>query len=195
MSFNFGFEVEGFYTVDNTVQLPPKDYPHDDFPGLVEARTEGGKDLKTQLYLLQAEKDSLVNVDWTKTEHIFTPQQKVVIRRRHYEKGGVSINNIYGKSPKELGARTLASFQINLSLNSGHVYDKREVRHHLTGLFDIVEIIRNFDEEFKVEIAFSKRQPGFYSIKDDKRLEYRSLPNFVSEIPLVDLIKRIKKCV
>lgn len=62
------------------------------------------------------------------------------------------------------------------------------------GTFDFVEIIRNLDSEFKDEITTANRQPGFYSVKDDIRVEYRSLPNFVSQINPTTLINRIRKC-
>ena len=190
MTYKFGFEIEGFYFPEGGITLPPKGYPTDDFPGLVEARTIGGGDLREQIYLLHSVKDFLKDVSWTTYEHKFSPLEKAKIRARHYEKGGVVINNIYGKSPKDLGSRTLASFQINISLKTGKDKNDRDVY----GVFDFPDMIRAFDEEFKDEIKASGRQEGFYSIKENCRFEYRSLPNFVGVIDPVALVTRIKKC-
>lgn len=189
--YKFGFELEGFYrNTDGQVTLPPKDYTTDDFPGLVEVRNHGGGDLEEQFYILLSHMDKYPSVDFTQWEHKFSPRERTAIRARHYEKGGVAINNIYGKSPRDLGSRTLASFQINISKYFGESNGFKRY-----GIFDFVEITRELDNEFKEEIKLSGRQPGFYSIKDDIRFEYRSLPNAVILNKPQDLIKRIKKCV
>ena len=190
--YHYGFELEGFFrNAEGNVTLPPKHYTHDDFPGLVEVRNNGGGDLSDQLYLLLAKKDQYPDVDFQLCAHKFSPKEKAAIRARHYEKGGVSINNVYGKNPRDIGSLTLASFQINISLYKGEVSGQKKY-----GIFDFVQTIRNLDEEFKEEIKDHARQPGFYSVKDDIRVEYRSLPNAVIEIvPPQELIKRIKKCV
>lgn len=195
MSFKFGFEVEGFYLKGGKIEIPPKEYTHDDFPGLVEVRNTGGGNLREQFYLLKSSMDEYENVDWSTTEYTFTPKQKTIIRGRHYEKGGVHINNIYGKSPKELGSKTLASFQINISSSNGMIKDSYGSMREQYSLFDFVTIIRNLDEEFEKEIKESKRQIGFYSIKDHLRLEYRSLPNSVVTQNTNKLLKRIEGCV
>jgi hypothetical protein len=46
-------------------------------------------------------------------------------------------------------------------------------------MFDFRPIIERLDKEFAAELKMSNRQPGFYAVKDDCRVEYRSLPNFV----------------
>ena len=199
MSFKFGFEVEGFFVNnEDVITLPPERYNHDDFPGLAEARTVGGDEIDVQYYMMLMEMDKLTGVDFSLHQHTFTPREKASIRARHYEKGGVSINNVYGKAPKSLGNKTIASFQINFSdlsedLNLS-LSNNSQFRRKLFRIFDFVEIIRNLDEEFRAEITDSGRQPGFYSVKDGVRVEYRSLPNFVVTQPPQTVIKRIKKC-
>lgn len=188
--YHYGFELEGFFKKDGEVILPPKHYTHDDFPGLVEVRNTGGGPLSDQLYLLLAKRDEYPDVDFMKWEHKFSPKERAAIRARHYEKGGVKINNIYGKDPKDIGSRTLASFQINISLYRGEVNGQKKY-----GIFDFVQVVRNLDEEFNSAIKSCGRQPGFYSIKEDIRLEYRSLPNAVIGNDPQRLIKKIKGCV
>ena len=66
-----------------------------------------------------------------------------------------------------------------------HVSFTDEGRYHKTiddpefvfnRMFDFPTIFRAFDKKFEKEIKDSKRCPGFYEIKEDGRVEYRSLP-------------------
>lgn len=198
----YGFEVEGFYrSLDTNICIPPSNYPVDGFGGLVEFRSCGPCDLeKAYLSIIQGMM-KYKNVDVLTHEHTFTPKQKAAINARYFEKGGYSVQNIYGKSPKALGNKTLASFQINFS-QEGTISVKDEKGNYdvrkYSGLFDFVPIIRGLDEEFADEIKEAKRQPGVYCIKDSNRVEYRSLPNFVFDPSLeggADLLRRIQSVV
>lgn len=191
MNFKFGFELEGFFTNSSgDVCVPPKEYPTDDFPGLCEVSSTGGKSLEGAYFQVLNEYRkypfSLMN------DHKFSRADKDKIRARHSEKGGVNISNIYGKNQKLLGNNTQASFQINISKP---MFTVNGVEYY--GLFDFVPIVRALDEEFKSEIKDSGRLPGFYSVKDSKRLEYRSLPNSLFETDLLAitlLLLRIERC-
>ena len=55
------------------------------------------------------------------------------------------------------------------------------------------KIVKSLDEEFEKEIRESNRQPGMYAIKDDIRLEYRSLPNSVFDIDYQNLLERLRR--
>lgn len=98
-----------------------------------------------------------------------------------WEKDQVSVQNIYGKTPRRLGNRTLASLQINVSNRLAKKYtdSKGNVFPDRYGAIDVIPIVRGLDKEFSDEIKNSNRQPGMYAVKDDIRLEYRSLPNSV----------------
>ena len=53
MNYRYGFELEGFCTTSTgAVIIPPKNYPTDGFPGLVEVRTNGGDDIEKQYFKL-----------------------------------------------------------------------------------------------------------------------------------------------
>lgn len=204
MNFKYGFELEGFCTTSTgAVIIPPKNYPTDGFPGLVEIRTQGGDDIEKQYFKLLSGVSKYLDVHFGRHEHVFTPKEKVLLRARHSDKGELSISNVYGKDPRHLGDRTLASFQINISNllrgKNAIVRDGRLVTEPAQyGLFDFVPIVKRLDEEFANEIRAANRQPGFYAIKEEVRLEYRSLPNSVANLNIYDaaaLIKRITKCV
>ena len=202
MNFKFGFELEGFYRTVGEIQLPPPQYPVDGFPGLCEVRSSGGKSLEEAYFeLLNEFRKYPFDKDTVST--VFAPDQKRKIRGRQNIKNAVDIQNIYGKEPKELGSKTLASFQIcisnQLSGPSERVADNRLIRESARyGIFDFVPVIRSLDKEFALEIKEANRQPGFYALKDNTRIEYRSLPNSLFETDLnkiTTLLGRIQKAI
>lgn len=207
----YGFELEGFAVSSTGVAIPPKSWSTDGFPGLVEFRTIGGDTIEKQLGSLVTEIISLPKqggyaVDWGRTEFKFSAEQMAEMRKtRHFDKCQVDVQNIYGKSPRRLGNLTIASFQINISnqITTGYTEKKIEMktiveRHRPAtyGLLDVHGIVKRLDLEFSKEIKDSGRQPGMYAIKENIRLEYRSLPNSVFKIDrLSNLAERIRSAV
>ena len=208
MTHKFGFEVEGFLVKNNTIVVPPQHFPKDGFPGLIEIRTEGGGDLFDQffnLYSILMKEDLKVNnhqeytYDFTTYQHRFSASDISYMRRTSdFFKSRVDVQSLYGKEPRSKNGVTLASFQINISnqiqesywtvSKDGKTVSKEPDKY---GPVDIPKIVRALDIEFKNEIKDSGRQPGIYAIKENKRLEYRSLPNFVWEDE--HLISRLAK--
>lgn len=175
--YQYGFELEGFWVKGNGV--PPAGYPVDGFRGLVEFRTHGGHSLTGAWSELMAD---MMNHDLDGfftgfSARMFTPDQKREIRKQGGHKEPADIRNIYGKSPRNLKGKTLASLQINISNlqsaehtdSSGHRYSARY------SLLDIPRIVMALDNAFNYQILSSGRQTGEYCVKGD-RLEYRSLP-------------------
>lgn len=179
MSVLFGIELEGFYKIGDSYGPPPLLYPVDGFPGLVEIRTTGGSNLYNAFGSLMAEALKTPNVDFSQNCHIFSREDKAVIRRRQSVKQACDIRNLYGKAPRNLGNRTIASVQLNMSKRLRDEYrdDAGALHAARYGLLDVPGIIRALDQEFHNEIKLSGRQAGEYCIKDFFRLEYRSLPN------------------
>ena len=181
MTILFGIELEGFYTTANgEIKPPPVTYPTDGFPGLVELRTLGGSDLFTAFGSLMAQALKTPDVDFTTCSHTFSREDRAVLRRRHIEKRACDIRNLYEKAPRNIGNKTIASVQLNLSNQRRPEYrcDKGVLHSASYGVLDVPAIVRSLDKEFSREIKLSGRQPGEYSMKDGIRLEYRSLPNF-----------------
>ena len=189
--FMYGFELEGFYKINGSITLPPKLYPHDGFPGLCEVRSSGGKSILDAWF--EVEKELLLYPFDTDTfEHTFTPKEYQAIRARSYVKEPMTVSNIYNKQTRLLGDKTLASLQINISNRVGTDSDKQAKY----GLFDILPIVRRLDEVFAEDIKDSKRTPGWYSVKDNIRLEYRSLPNKTfRHYPVLTIVKMIEDAV
>lgn len=201
MSYKYGFELEGFFMPKGRApKLPPKDYPTDGFPGIVELRTRGGKSLLEAYAGILAEYVKYSDVEFSKFETIFGGEERAKIRRRYTDKTAWDIRNLYGKPPRLLGNRTIASLQINISMVNCKEFTNKDGVLFPTryGLLDIPRIVRSLDEEFAAEIKEAKRQPGEYCVKDSFRLEYRSLPNFAFELnpaKAKPFLARIERCV
>ena len=198
----YGFELEGFYREGVTLAIPPKNYPTDGFPGLVEVKTisSSGDALERAFSSLMMSALEYSDVDFKCPVATFDGKQRSELRRRWSDKSAWDIQNIYGRAPRLLGNKTIASFQINISNLLREAYrDDKGVQHvNQWGLFDMPRIIRALDEEFKKEIKDAGRQPGEYCVKDSMRLEYRSLPNSVCTFEpeaIRSLLKRIKTAV
>lgn len=204
----YGFELEGFATLANVPVIPPKEWPVDGFPGLVEIRTTGGKGLHSAyaqiLEGIIGLRQNSYSVDFRTCEWKFSGKEIAEMRRtRDFRKDYLDVKNIYGKEPRNLNGKTLASFQINISnvFSDEHtriVGSERVTYPTRYRQLDVYRIVKRLDQEFSSEIRQSKRQPGMYALKDECRLEYRSLPNFIAEldmrfIPL--FLERIKSAV
>jgi len=197
----FGFELEGVFTEgeNNDLAIPPKHYPTDGFPGLVELRTSGYKALKEAYADILVLYSEYPDVDFSCNVAIFSAEQRAELRRREERKSAWDIQSLYGKAPRLLGNQTIASCQINVSNLLSEARTDKEGKYHSPhwGLLDIPRIVRALDEEFAEEIREARRQPGEYCVKD-VRLEYRSLPNFAFEFDLTKAKKfldRIEGCV
>jgi hypothetical protein len=59
--------------------------------------------------------------------------------------------------------------------------------------FDWMRWFLLFDKAFKEEIKNSYRNPGFYELKSDGRIEYRSLPNNINMDKLINVIQTFQK--
>lgn len=203
--YKYGFELEGFFCdKDGKLDLPPKDLPVDGFPGVIELRTSGASSLEDaymSIFRKFAFSSELRWVMFCTSEATFSPEQKRLLRKeRHFTKDQVDIRNIYGKKPRSLGNKNIASLQINISNMTQGSYTKVVDGYIRTeperyGLLDIPRIVTALDKAFADDIRRSKRQPGEYCIKGD-RLEYRSLPNFVFPLDItgaVVFLDKIKK--
>lgn len=206
MTWYFGFELEGFLRGANNELVVPNTtkgaarLPVDSFPGLVELRTEGGKTLSAAVGELLYLKSSPMfdSVSFTGFEETFSAQQLIKIRSLSAgSKEPANYSNIYGKQPRLVGNRTLASFQISFSSVAAEARaDLANGVHYPTRyrLFDFRPYIEALDKAYAEEIREAGRTPGWYSVKGN-RVEYRSLPNFAhSRKDLLRTLKGIFEC-
>lgn len=180
---------------DGSITIPPSGMPVDGFAGLVELRSPPSWDpyecygnIISQCKKLEDKYDCKLVLN---PSHTFSASELSVIRRSTWApvKDRTSIiSNLYNSKPKLLGRGVaMASLQINISNQIGRAWTTKdgEAIKAQYGMLDIPAVVRKLDEIFAAEIKAAKRAPGWYAVKQDIRLEYRSLPNvcFNSDLP------------
>jgi len=195
-----GLEKEFFVKRNNQYIVVPKELPYDESGLLAEARgcpcdcpISAVFSLKAQEYKLktQAEgigvvllSDSIANI----------PKNIKIEASRKFFKGLTKYENLYGyQSHKNRISESTAGIHISFT-NSCDILleDNKSVRTY-NGMFDWVKIFRQLDYEFKEEIKNSKRLPGFYELKPDGRIEYRSLPSNTDLDKIIEVLVKILK--
>jgi hypothetical protein len=205
----YGFELEAFifHGRESVPCLVPNGLPYDECGWLVEIRSEPNEDITNALYLLRAEtekveaKANALGYTLVYKPLLEVPRDLKVQASRKHGKGLINYRNIYGfethrNSTKLQTASLHVSVTNKRTFNYDTVSEKGVV--HRNNLFpyrefiDHAKLISTLDREFKKEILDAKRNPGFYEVKCDGRIEYRSLPNTVSLQKLGRVLKEIK---
>jgi hypothetical protein len=189
----FGLELETFLINNNNeIIIPdPKIHPTDSYIGLLEFRSKPNSnifncfgEIESQLQEFTYKNKNLYPL--IIANNTFTTTQKQLIRKRTTNqcKSYLNTQNIYGLKPKAIGNKSIASLQINISNQISSEYKQENVTIPAKyGLLDINNIVSSLDNSFKNEIKNQQRQLGWYAIKDQIRLEYRSLPNTIYKMP------------
>ena len=109
---------------------------------------------------------------------------------RKFAKGIIAYQNLYGHDHhKNAQTEQMAGVHISFTEEGSYTVDHREYKYCKN--FDWPQIFLALDREFKEEIAQSKRRPGFYELKPDGRVEYRSLPANVDLNKLIQVVSKI----
>lgn len=206
MNIKIGLEKE-FFLLSKVGDIPlvvPKLLPADESGVLVEAR---GKpftnpikavfDLKAEIFRLdQLVKDQSFYLDDSPIMTI--PRETMVKARRTYEKGLISYRNLYGfkhhrnrQTEQTAGIHISFTNEKTLSYNAritDGTYEKKKLVYYAQ--FDWATIFTELDKRYKERIKLAKRNPGFYELKSNGRIEYRSLP---SNIDLDELICNLQE--
>lgn len=177
----------------------PSSIPHDDCGLLVEARSKPCDDVTEAVYSLMADETRIRNQ--VATQRALpnnplngamlndSPIQKIDRRteievQRNYVKGAIRWQNIYGiRLPSNRRGTMTAA--IHVSFTNPTITERNGT---VNKMFDFVTLFRGLDIAFAEEIKTAGRKPGFYEIKDDGRIEYRSLP---ANVPFETLIKKL----
>ena len=193
----YGLEKEFFVLDKNKKPIVVPDYlPADECGLLAEARGKPFHDITDAVFSLKSEIHKLRKIA---KKHNLTLCDKPIMKisdevmleaRRKYEKGLIKYSNLYGhlkhrNKPNETVAGVHISFTQPMTERCG----KTTIEYNT--LFDFVSIFKKLDEKFKEEIKSAKRNPGFYEIKCDGRVEYRSLPSNVNLMKVIDVINSL----
>lgn len=186
-----GFELEKFYLVNKSVAVVPQSIPHDDCGWLVEYRGQPFYDPYEAVGSLVAEMERVKTLlpegaSTSDAPYMNVPRAVKLSARRLYTKGVLKFRNLYGKNPSHRDHAGLhISFTSPLSIRN-----KEDRTVVVNQLWDFSQAFRTLDTIYAKEIKTAKRVPGFYEIKPDLRIEYRSLP---ANVDLWELAANLKK--
>lgn len=198
-----GLEKEVFLLDEKGIpQIVPSEIPMDESGILAEARGNPFFDGVEAVYSLMASIHGLeqaiavYNKRTGRNLHISdTPLMKIsrktrIELSRLYTKPRSEYQNLYGfdshrNTQSEQTAGIHISFTYPTTINT-----RNNTQTTVNQLFDFPQLIRKLDNTFKTEIREAKRRQGFYEIKSDGRIEYRSLP---SNTPLEKIMAFFEK--
>jgi len=145
---------------------------------------------------MMANNDELANLELSYLPVMDIDRATRIAAARLHEKGMIEYRNMYGhiSHRNKIGEMTAG---IHLSVTDERTetvmsYDRdggqnnKTVSHNV--LWDFSSLFRLLDKMFVDEIKDSKRNPGFYELKHDGRIEYRSLPTNIDYGKLIDVV-------
>lgn len=201
-----GFELELFCLKDGKPVLVPYALPKDECGWLVEVRSDPHADVRKAIALFKAEIDEVYrkakkeDVELLRVPLYEVPRDLKVQAARAYTKGLLRYQNIYGhETHKNLAKYATAAIHISFTEERTFSYrttglckecsrsESKEFKYQ--GFIDHAKLIVGLDTAFKKEITKAKRNPGFYEVKSDGRIEYRSLPNDVDLDKVGDVLE------
>jgi hypothetical protein len=112
--------------------------------------------------------------------------------QRNFVKGLSKYQNLYNYESHRNNLREHTA-GIHISFTNPQTIYSKEGNLSYNGLFDYIHLFKYLDHHFSREIRESKRNPGFYEIKTDGRIEYRSLPANVNLDKVINVILNYKE--
>ena len=195
-----GLEKEFFVlTPEGRPVVVPESVPHDDCGLFAEARGEPSTSVVDAVYSLRADVHRLTQAvsGCGKTLMLVdAPFMKIdratrLEASRKYTKGLTKYQNIYHYSDhRNSVAEETAGIHISFT-NSRTVRQEHGCETTVNQMFDWLSIFKELDKAFAAEIKGTKRNPGFYELKNDGRIEYRSLPANVSLEKVIVVLQQI----
>lgn len=193
-----GLEKEFFIQRNNEYVIAPDGLPFDESGLLAEARgkafscpVEAVFSLNADIYRLQSKAKDL-GVILLDNPVAVIPRQLRVKASRKFAKGLTKYQNLYGHEYHR-NNRNENTAGIHISFTQPETITQDKVTFKYFSMFDWLQIFRKLDQEFKGEIKTSKRQPGFYELKSDGRIEYRSLPSNTDLNKIIQVLQKILK--
>jgi hypothetical protein len=194
-----GLEKEMFLTKSGIAQVIPDDIPQDDNGLLAEARGMPFGDVYSAVYNLIGEVKKISDIAKKRkykvsdSPSLVVSRETLLLANRTHTKGLLKYQNMYGfkehnNKPNEVTAGVHISFTNQMEMFAP-TYKTEPVKYN--GMFDYVQIFKALDEAFEAEIKESRRNKGFYELKADGRIEYRSLPSNVNLTKVISVLRSI----
>lgn len=192
-----GLEKEFFIKANNEYVIAPAGLPYDECGFLAEARgnpfscpTDAVFSLKSSIFKLQDAANKL-NVSLDDSPLGVIPKKLKLEVARRFIKGLTKHQNLYGfECHRNKSSEHTAGIHISFT-DSGTVMGANNIPVTYNRMFDWAKIFRQLDKAFAEEIKQSKRNPGFYELKPDGRIEYRSLPSNTDLDKIITVLKNI----
>jgi len=204
MRITYGLEKEAFLIdtkTNNPVVVDKTVFPVDECGLLVEARGKPCDTIHEAVFSVMAEEYRIKQLALKHNlKYEDSPVRKVsrnikVEANRIYDKGKISYQNIYGfKSHRNSLNEVTAGVHISFKCQDDFYYDsieKTQKKFTYATNFDYIKYFIALDKAFKEEINKAKRNIGFYELKSDGRIEYRSLPSNVDLMKVIDVIENV----
>ena len=204
----FGLEKEFFLLQDGKPQPVLMDdryinIPHDECGFLVEARGEPHAliidavfSLKASVYKIERQladlnKNVVLPYSLSDSPVLKVDRATRLKCSRHFVKGLTKYQNLYSyESHRNSLAEATAGIHVSFTCEeSFHVKDGEYKKYNAN--FDWAQIFIKLDKAFAEEIKTSKRRPGFYELKPDGRIEYRSLPANADLDKLIEVLTKV----
>jgi hypothetical protein len=202
-----GLEVEFFGAINGLiVNVAKHGIPHDEYPLLAEARGLANTDVYQAVASVRGEIEKIVESmklagitplfeNWIKKDKHTDALHDEILRSGIHKH--IGYRNLTQKTVSRKNKSYLAA-GLHVSLTKGNSFhytneNKVSSSHNYNELFDFPLIFNKISEEFKNEMAESERVPGFYEVKSDGRVEYRSLPANIIFNQL--FAARLNKCI
>ena len=199
-----GLEKEFFLLRDGKPQaIVGLAIPCDECGWLVEARGEPHYSIVDAVFSLKAsiykiEKSVItINSRAVNTSEVFALSDEPIMKvdkavklkcARNYAKGLIQYQNLYGFECHK-NALSESTAGVHVSFTEQYViYNKDGTKYEHNTNFDWPQIFVKLDKAFAEEIKAAKRRPGFYELKNDGRVEYRSLPSNINLDKLMDVL-------
>jgi hypothetical protein len=197
----FGLEKELFILKEGVVQVVPKEIPYDESGLLIEARGQPYNDITEAVFSLEAD---IYRITKKAEEMGFEVSDKPIMpvsrkikleASRKFAKGLTKYENLYNFE-RHLNGQNQHTAGVHISFTSERniTCDKCNLnKQTINEMFDFVWIFKKLDQAFIEEIKYARRRPGFYEIKPNGRIEYRSLPSNVHLSKIIEVIGNIKE--
>ena len=200
-----GLEVEFFGLQNGQIANMEKlGIPSDEYPLLAEARGLAFNCPFQAIGSVRAEIEKIVSLMLSKNitpvfENWIKKDKNIDIQHEEILRGGLNKHIAYrnlNSLPVSRKNKSFISAGLHVSFtnpNSFNYSDKEQNKtFNYNSVFDFPHIFNKITQEFKEEIKVSERVPGFYEVKSDGRVEYRSLPATLIHNP--NFAHRLAKC-
>lgn len=196
----FGIEIEQFLLdKDGSPMVVPTSLPADSEGVQVEARGLPHNDIVQAVYSAIGEMEGIerraqeMGLMLAKGVSVLKIPRDVKLKARMvYSKGILSYRNLYNYTRHRVSVHE-STAGVHLSVTNPYTIMWKDGQYQETfRMWDFPSFFRHLDGVFKEEIRAAKRNPGFYELKPDGRVEYRSLPNNIDWWKLIEVVREYK---